>query len=90
MLVVRAVQANVHERCGGPEDARQVGATHNAVGGSVAFKQGIDVRVVPTVMPKLDGYADPLRKRGQEIVESGVVPFKSWWQLDQQDRSFVA
>ncbi len=82
--MVRAVQSNVHEWCGGPEDARQMGATHDAVGSSSAFQQGVDVRVVPAVMAKLDGDANPLRHGCQEVVESGVVAFKIWRELRQQ------
>ncbi len=79
--MVRAVQSNVHEWCGGPEDARQMGATHDAVRCAAALQQGVNIRVVPTVMAELDGDANPLRKRGQEVVEPGVVALKIRWKI---------
>jgi hypothetical protein len=61
VVVVRPVQAQVDEGCGGFQNARQVRAAHDAVRGTVVGQQGIHVRVVPARVPEFDGYPDPSR-----------------------------
>ena len=90
VLVVRSVQPDVNERCRGAEDAGEPGAAHDAIRGPVAFQQGIHLGVVPAGVAELDADPDPVRQRGEEIVQPGVVAREIRRQLDQQHRPLVA
>jgi uncharacterized protein YndB with AHSA1/START domain len=89
VIMIRAVQPEVDEVGGGPQDARQVRAAHNAVGGAVRGEQREDVLAVPAGVPEFHRDPDPGREQPEEIGQPGVVALVSGRELDQQHRSLV-
>src|SRR5687768_17946365 len=82
--MVRAMEPDVDEGGGGPQDAWQPGPAHDAVGGAVSFEKAVDVGMVPAGMAELHAHPDPGRHCGKKVVQPGVVPCEIRRQLHEQ------